>query len=77
MGCFRASNYIECAINNYNIEGSYLWAINIGIKEDTGKGDVNSWMSSNVNDTRSIINELNMKSFQEESLSYLIDEDVL
>lgn len=77
MGCFRATNYIECSINNYNIEGSYLWAINIGIKEDTGKGDVNSWMSSNVNNTREIISELNMKNFQEESLSYLKDEDVI
>lgn len=70
-GCFKEKNYIKCAKDNYWLMWSFIWAINLWIKETTWKWDVNSWMSSNMDNTREIINEQDMKIFQEDNLSYL------
>lgn len=73
--CFKEKNYIKCAKDNYWLMGSFIWSINLWIKETTGKWDVNSWMSSSMDNTREIINEQDMKFFQEDNLSYLKNWD--
>lgn len=75
--CFKEINYIKCLFDNHWITWSYVWTINLWIKETTWKGDVNSFMSSNVNNTREIFSEANLKSFQENNLNYLKSSDYL
>lgn len=69
--CYQQTNYIKCSLENHWLMGAYIWEINVWKKLTKNQWDVNSFMSSSMDTYRTIINEKNMKNFQDNVLSYL------